>query len=223
MSANRYPGVVHPRGFEHLAAFRRGLFPVFEYEAGAGRLRKTVAAVHGENTTLVVYELAEGSAPAALELRPLLTWRDYHALGPGAVLSQEAVFENDVLRISQPPEVFFRAPRAGFDSRSDLYHRFRYEMERRRGLDFEEDLWTPGRLVRELAPGERLGIVISASDPRGRDACELLEQERQHREGILARLPAQDDLTRALGLAADQFVVRRGEGFRTLIAGYHWL
>ena len=56
LGCNRFPGTVAPRGFEHLESFRKDLFPVFEYEAGGVRLRKTVAAVAGENTTLVLYE-----------------------------------------------------------------------------------------------------------------------------------------------------------------------
>ena len=222
LSANRYPGAVHPRGFEHLVSFRRGLFPVFEYRAGGVGLRKTVAAVHGENTTLVIYELTEDSGPAGLVLRPLLTQRDYHALGPGTDLSQEAHFAHDVLRIARDRQVFIQAPGAVFDCRPDWYHRFRYEVEQRRGLDFEEDLWTPGLLIRDLAPGQRLGIVISTSNPRGRDASALLEQETARRGEILSLLGTQDQKIHTLGLAADQFVVRRGEDLRTIIAGYHW-
>ncbi len=218
LSSNRYPGAVHPRGFEHLVSFDRGLFPVFEYAAGGVRLRKTVAAVHGENTTLVVYELLEGG-PARLDLRPFLTRRDYHALGPAWDFSPEAAFEEGVLRHA---DACIRAPGSEFHAAPDWYHRFEYEVERRRGLDSEEDLWTPGVLTRELAPGQRWGIVISTADPRDRDAEALLEQERQRREDVLARLPAQDELTRTLGLAADQFVVRRGNDLRTIIAGYHW-
>src|ERR1700746_2403482 len=33
LSANRYPGVVHPQGFRYLKKFRLNPFPVFTYEA----------------------------------------------------------------------------------------------------------------------------------------------------------------------------------------------
>ena len=63
------------------------------------RLRKTIAAVHGENTTLVLYEL-EGAPPpsslrdtVSLDLRPFLTWRDCHALGTSADLSETVKLE----------------------------------------------------------------------------------------------------------------------------------
>ena len=42
LGCNRFPGVIHPRGFEHLLRFDRALFPVWEYALPSGRLRKTV-------------------------------------------------------------------------------------------------------------------------------------------------------------------------------------
>src|ERR1700694_5487232 len=33
LSANRYPGVIHPQGFHYLKQFRLDPFPVFTYEA----------------------------------------------------------------------------------------------------------------------------------------------------------------------------------------------
>src|SRR2546429_8342227 len=34
LSANRYPGVIHPEGFRYLREFRLDPFPIFVYEAG---------------------------------------------------------------------------------------------------------------------------------------------------------------------------------------------
>src|SRR5690242_18292063 len=59
LATNQYPGTLHPRGVDHLVSFERGVFPVAEFRVGGARLRKTVAAIHGENTTVVLYELVE--------------------------------------------------------------------------------------------------------------------------------------------------------------------
>src|ERR1043165_7928872 len=59
LATNQFPGAVHPRGAEHLVSFWRAAFPVSEFAVGGARLRKTVAAIHGENTTVIVYELLE--------------------------------------------------------------------------------------------------------------------------------------------------------------------
>ncbi|HEX2223077.1 MAG TPA: glycogen debranching enzyme N-terminal domain-containing protein, partial [Thermoanaerobaculia bacterium] len=67
LGCNRFPGAVAPRGHEYLTSFEKDLFPVFEYEAGGVRLKKTVAALDGENTTLVLYEVLEAPGPFVLQ------------------------------------------------------------------------------------------------------------------------------------------------------------
>jgi predicted glycogen debranching enzyme len=56
LSANEYPGAIHPRGFELLHEFRLDPFPVFVYRAGNVEIEKRVFMVHAENTTVVEYE-----------------------------------------------------------------------------------------------------------------------------------------------------------------------
>jgi glycogen debranching enzyme len=224
LSCNQFPGTIVPRGFEHLTAFRKDLFPVFDLEAGGVRLRKTVAAVDGENTTLVLYEVVEAPGPFILSLRPFLAARDLHDLAAAnSEICQETPFAVGTLRLRpypDVPELFLQVPEAEFRANPQWWYRFEYEVDRRRGLEFQEDLWTPGVFGRELNAGDRLGIVISTRDPAGRDAFALLEKERRRREKILKALPVQDDLARSLALAADGFLVRRGPGQRAVIAGY---
>ncbi|HKQ62461.1 MAG TPA: amylo-alpha-1,6-glucosidase [Candidatus Polarisedimenticolaceae bacterium] len=226
LGCNRFPGAIHPRGYEHLAAFTRGLFPVFDYAAGGVRLRKTVAALHGENTTLILYELLEADAPLALELRPFLAARDYHGLArANAAIGHDLAFADGRLRCrpyATAPELWLAAAGASFRHEPAWWYRFEYALERERGLDFEEDLWTPGLLVVPLRPGERLAVVASTGDPTGRDPWALFERERARREALVAGIDPADRMRRRLVLAADQFVVRRGDELRTIIAGYHW-
>jgi predicted glycogen debranching enzyme len=226
LSCNQFPGAVAPKGYEHLTSFRKDLFPVFEFEAGGVKLRKTVAAVDGENTTLVLYEVLEAPGPFILSLRPFLAARDQHALSaanPG--INQESPFEDGILSLHpypEAPELFVQVPGAELLRNPQWWYRFEYELDRRRGADFQEDLWTPGVLGRELAAGGRLGIVISTRNPAGRDAFALFEKERKRREKLLKALPVQDDFARYLALAADGFVVRKGPNQKAVIAGYPW-
>src|SRR5437868_8997582 len=50
LSANRYPGVIHPEGFRYLREFRLDPFAIFVYEAGGVTVEKRVFMVDGENT-----------------------------------------------------------------------------------------------------------------------------------------------------------------------------
>jgi glycogen debranching enzyme len=166
----------------------------------------------------------EAPGPFILSLRPFLAARDRQALtAANAEISQETPFAGGTLRLrpyADGPEVFIQVPGADFRANPQWWYRFEYEVDRRRGLDFQEDLWTPGVFGRELNAGDRLGIVISTQDPAGRDAFALLEKERRRREKILKALPVQDDFARYLALAADSFLVRRGSNRRAVIAGY---
>lgn len=223
LGCNQFPGTIAPRGFQHLASFTQDLFPAFEYEAGGVRLRKTVAAVDGENTTLVLYEVLEAPGPFLLSLRPFVAARNLEALASAnGEISQETSFADGTLRLhpyAGTPEVFLQVPGADFHANPQWWYRFEYEADRRRGRDFQEDLWTPGLFGRELGPGDRLGVIVSTASPADRDAFALFEKERKRREKILQGLPVQDPLARFLALAADAFLIRRG---RAVIAGYPW-
>ncbi len=226
LAASRFPGAIHPRGFEHLTSFRRSLFPSFEYACGGVRLRKTVASVNGENTTLILYEVLAAPGPFLLELRPFFAGRDYHALvHANSSVHRDGEFAGGTLAYQSydgVPRVFLRAPGSAYRPEPDWYYGFEYAREEERGLDFREDLFTPGVLTIPLAPGARLGVIASTADPAGWTAWDLLAVERRRREAEAAAFGNSDPLCRALAAAADQFVVRRGEGLRTVIAGYHW-
>src|SRR5215471_20235909 len=53
LSANRYPGVIHPQGFRYLKQFRLDPFPIFTFRVDGLEIEKTVFMVQGENTTVI--------------------------------------------------------------------------------------------------------------------------------------------------------------------------
>ena len=63
LGCNVYPGAIHPKGYEYLESFAKDLFPVFVYKAEGIHIQKTIAAVHGENTTLVIYQVLDAGHP----------------------------------------------------------------------------------------------------------------------------------------------------------------
>ena len=223
LSTNQFPGAVHPQGFQHLLSFTRDLFPVFEYEAGGALLRKTIAAVQGENTTIVLYELLAGEM--TLELRPFLAARDYHALAKANHFARrEGAFEGEVYAHTMydtMPALFLSMPGFTFEAQPDWWRNFEYPKEQERGLEAHEDLFTPGVFRRRVAGAARVAIIASTEVPRGRDGIELFDAERQRRQQLVRNAGIRGQLGRALILAADQFIVPRGSN-RSVIAGYHW-
>jgi predicted glycogen debranching enzyme len=226
LGSNQYPGLVHPQGYTHLVHFSRDLFPEFIYEAGGVILRKTVAAVHGENTTLLTYEVLFAEQAFTLELLPLIAGRDFHSLthaNPGIQVG--FAFDGGVFQTKpypDSPNLFISVPGATFRAEPNWYYHFEYAIERYRGQDFQEDLFTPGKFSLELHEGDTVGIIISTEPPFHRNAFALLDKERRRRESLLEGPKGQKGLPKILTLAADQFVVKRGEDLKTIIAGYHW-
>jgi predicted glycogen debranching enzyme len=226
LDANAFPGAVHPRGFERLERFELGLFPELTFAAAGFRLRRAVAAIHGGNRTVVRYALDAASAPVELELRPFLAGRDIHELRRAAPERAWRLVEADEtagryrFATDGEPAVTIAAPGAAFEPAADWWRDFELAEERARGFDFVEDLFTPGVLRLRLAPGAEATVVLAAEDEAG-DGPTLWAAERARREALLARAGFADPLPQRLVLAADAFVVRRGDGW-SLIAGYPW-
>ncbi|MCL7488497.1 MAG: glycogen debranching enzyme N-terminal domain-containing protein [Desulfobulbaceae bacterium] len=226
LACNYYPGIVYPTGYNYLQSFAKDLFPRFTYSAGGIRVQKTIAAINGENTTLVLYEVLESPAPFVLELQPFVAYREYHGLAhANDSIQRHGHFQEGIFRVRPydgVPELFISIPGAEFVPSPDWYFNYEYPVEQQRGLDFHEDLFTYGMFKLKLEAGQRIGIIISTRDPAGRDAFELRCREEKRRQDLLHFLPNRDDFPVMLTLAADQFLVQRSEKLRTIIAGYHW-
>lgn len=105
------------------------------------------------------------------------------------------------------------------------YYNLQYDRERIRGLDFEEDLFCPGRWAIELVPEVPVGITLATVETDGAEAHSILGAAETHEaevigEGVLGG--SADTRVRALLVAADSFVARRDSGQTTIVAGFHW-
>ena len=236
LSTNRYPGVVHPRGYEFVSRFRLDPFPVFTYDVRGIEIEKTIFMIHGENTTVVQYELKaagydvpsgahDGVRQLQLELRPLLAFRDYHGLArENRALNAHVDMDVASMRV-QPypgaPALYITHGGGDVTPSGYWYRRFEYDAERARGLDFVEDLFNPCVLTLDLDARRTLTIVASTGPVDSGRVGEARHVEEDRRRSIAAASRKPDEFSRTLVAAADQFIVARGRG-RTVIAGYHW-
>jgi predicted glycogen debranching enzyme len=223
LSANQYPGVIHPDGFKHQTAFRLDPFPVFTYEVEDLRLEKTVFMVQGENTIVVQYELhhARGSRDqnVRLEVRPLTAFRDYHstthensALNPRVETADGQITFKPYADL---PPLHLAHDEADVDANGVWYRNFQYAVEQERGLDFVEDLFNPWVITFDLNARSKVSIIASTEQ---HDASHA---ETYRKAELERRATGHDDFVAALAHAADQFIVARERG-ETVIAGYHW-
>jgi len=216
---------IQPNGNDYLDGFSKELFPQWDYEVNGIKLKKTIAMVHGENTVLIIYDVLEAPQPFTLELLPLMAGRDHHSLAhEGPEMHWHVNFENGVFH-NQPDgrtDVFISIPGSAYRHSPQWYHNFQYIVEQYRGLDHTEDLFNHGVFSVELQQGDSLGIIVSTENPEGKNAHELLTKENMRRQLLISHQP-DDETFELLTLAADQFIVKKGGSFKTIIAGYHWL
>ena len=224
LSANQYPGVVHPQGFNYQAGFRLDPFPTFTYEIEGVRIEKSVFMVQGENTTVIQYELLTRTSPNAirLEIRPLLAFRDYHStMHENGALNYHFETAHGQTRFkpySDLPTLHLAHDPAELDSNGFWYRNFQYAIEQERGLDFAEDLFSPCGFTFDLKATGKISIIAS-TEPR--DANDADNYRRAELERRLASKKQADKFFTSLTTAADQFIVARERG-ETVIAGYHW-
>ncbi|MBI3949349.1 MAG: glycogen debranching enzyme N-terminal domain-containing protein [Acidobacteria bacterium] len=184
LSANQHPGVVHPQGYRHLNQFRLDPFPVFTYEIEGIEIEKSVFMIHGENSTIIQYGLRTTNHEprttnhVSLELRPLIAFRDYHSTThENGALNPYVHQETGSATVSPHeglPALHFAHDADELDATGYWHRNFEYAIERERGLDFVEDLFSPfalkfdsswcGKTSRRSSPGIT-GSQIGAGTP----------------------------------------------------------
>lgn len=238
LGANQYPGAIHPEGFQLQTGFRLDPFPVFSYEVDGLEIEKSVFMVQGENTTVVQYQLRSQALSKVrantitLEIRPLAAFRDYHnTTHENSALNSQVEIADGLVSFkpySDQPVLHIAHVDGEIEANGFWYHNFEYRVERERGLDFQEDLFSPFALKFTIDPlsltgksGARLSIIASTEHCEAKKADTYRAREIKRRQAIISTLSIDSDLVRVLTVAADQYLVARAEQ-KTIIAGYHW-
>ena len=221
LSTNFYPGAVFPDGNQLLVEFRLDPWPTWVYRVGTVKVERTIFMLHGQQTTVVSWRLVEGER-ARLFVRPLLSGRDYHCLHHENSSLRTQVDSGEGLVTLQPypslPSVYLHH-NGVYAHRPEWYRHFQYPEEQARGLDHEEDLFSPGELSYDLSASTHAVALFTLEGTAVPDVGDLRAREHARRSLVCAGID--DDLTARLTVAAEHFIVRRST-HRTLIAGYPW-
>jgi predicted glycogen debranching enzyme len=235
LSANCYPGVVHPQGFRYLKQFRLDPYPVFTYEIEGIEIEKSVFMIHGENSTAVNYEVKKNNHPERiknlrLELRPLIAFRDYHSTTHENGSINREIEQRTGLATVTPyqglPPLHLAHNALELRKTGDWYRNFEYDVERERGLDFAEDLFNPCLLRFDLRLRRQASVIASTEPHDVAQVPEYRQAEITRRRIVTVSSPIasvldHDAFAQDLANAADQYIVSRGDQ-KTVIAGYHW-
>ena len=230
LSSQAYaPDVIHPAGRTLLVEFQRDPWPTWRFLLPDGASVVHEICVSRETrATAVRWSYCAGAdsppgtnnLPLKLCVRPFLSGRDYHGTmrEHAGILRAEQIADHRVdWQIGTAP-VISALHNGAYDSAPDWYRRFFYQIEHERGLDDNEDLFSPGELSFDLRATAAC-LWFAAQLPEGTpstaataaDWDRMAHAERQRRPPV--RYPEQR--------AAEAFLVRREAGY-TIIAGYPW-
>jgi predicted glycogen debranching enzyme len=223
LSCQQYPGDSVPLNSDGLESFRLDPFPTWTYVWGDTKIEKSYFLRYGEDTGMVTYRALSGG-PVELEVRPLFSFRDHHALG-----RKDDRFEGRVhargngMAIDLPTtgQLIVSSAEGRMESAPLWFNRQVYAEEKQRGMESEEDVFGPGVFYFTLVEGSSVSLVFSVAESAPISVDEGTQEEREQREKIVQGSLVRGRLGGALSLAADQFLVSRGEG-TTVIAGYPW-
>ncbi|MEI8015319.1 MAG: amylo-alpha-1,6-glucosidase [Nitrospira sp.] len=225
LSTNLYPGVVHPAGYEHCIEFSTGPWPTWTFDCNGLMVQREILSIHGRDIVMVRWKLL-GRKPsrAVLRVRLKLTGRDYHSTHhENGSLSTEAQVGNGMVLwhpYSDLPQVrTFHS--GGYRHEPIWYRHIQLPVELQRGLDAEEDWWSPGEFTFELESGSTTILALTSETVDRLDVVALAKGEKSRRDRARQVTRAADSLAGELWCAAERFLAERGTG-QTVIAGYPW-
>jgi predicted glycogen debranching enzyme len=222
LGTHQFPHVVPTGGYRYLSRFDQDPLPRWTFRVGAGTFEQTIGLVRGQNAIVLRY-LWRGPGPVGLTVRPLLALRAFHTLvrEHGSMVQSVELRQGEVRVRPVPsmPRVVF-GHKATFIGSPDWWRRFEYLVEQARGLEFQEDLWTPGIFSIPLAPNVPAYIVASVDVLPTRPPEELMDDTA----AILRRDdpgPGHPTAIRRLSIAAGAFRADQAAD-PGIIAGYPW-
>jgi predicted glycogen debranching enzyme len=217
--------------------------PVWTYEIGGAVFEKRIVAPHRQNTIYLQYRCLSGAMQ--LHLRPYVTYRMHDArLGEGHAGAFPVTISSGRYEIPLPHgapslKLCIRPRNGVFVAHEVISEGVSYRVDRDRGSEHLQDLFSPGYFTIQLSEGTSVALVASVESWDMLDVgCDDIVQAEQRRlDTLMSLAPAlqADELGRQLQLAADQFIVRpgarpeeqalaqaAGDEAKTIIAGYHW-
>lgn len=216
------PDVIAPENRAPIEDFTIQPWPTWRFSLrDGGILQQELFIPHEKPTVVIRWSVVGDAQRLRLRLRPFLSGRDYHSLHhENPAFTFEPSRQQDCLTWRP----YAGIPAVNLLSNGEYKHHplwfrnFLYASERERGLDYLEDLASPGIVHWDLSQADAV-LVLTASDEYahkeiGKDSfCafvhRIADDERRRREQNL-----HDRL-------ADAYIVTRAGG-KTVVAGYPW-
>lgn len=222
LALHRFEGVYEPRGHKYITDFEYTPTPTITYRVGGVILKKELLWIHNRTQLMIRYTLVDAHSDTTLRLRPLLAFRDKHALSKANMDADGRAYPIPYgvkcrlydgfpwlnMQLSKEESEFVAAP--------DWYYNFEYRKELARGYEGHEDLLTPGYFEFSIKKGE--SVIFSAAT----DLMASPETISAVYADALSHRTHKIDFLSCLEHSARQFVIRRPGNRTEVVAGYPW-
>ena len=227
------PAHLAPRGFHHLDRFERGA----EYVRWTYRIRdytvvREVTLGWRRGGGAVAYRISGPAGAVRVLLQPMIRLHDFHHLVRCGRDRYRVLGTAAGIRVQNPLGELHLATSAGqFHSVPDWWFNFKYREETLRGMDDEEDLFTPGEFRHTFDAADenrqfvlRTAMSLDGCKPPAGETASKTRHIRAIQERMRSSLPSLSQQAELL-CASDDFVVPRHvgeEASTTILAGYPW-
>lgn len=228
LATHKYPDTVFPSGFNYISKFILVPFPLWVYQSGDFTIKKKIFMIHNSNTTCILYNIRSRREGALLRIFPLVNSRDFHyTVRSGELSFTQKTNPAGVKLESSNGCTFSLSSNLSYHSDPKWYYNFEYDIEKKRGLNFQEDNFNSGYFESKLKLGTSHFFIAVSTEDVSSLTLEQVEEfytRETYRQNLLA---FNSRLTEPFALkllrATDPFIVKNpSSGESTVIAGYHW-
>jgi glycogen debranching enzyme len=189
LGACQYPGVVTPRGFEHLAGFTPAPEPEWTWEVDGVRVTRRLTLLRRPAGVRLTYSATEA---CPLRVRIFTATRGYHALGTDAWSPLQ-----------------FSMTGAAWEPAGVWYRNLEYLEELGRGFPFREDLWSPGSFL-GTANAQFTASLGEPGEPHTQTGADVFLCRKDGRLTLLAGYPWFTDWGRDTFIALPGLLIETG-------------
>ncbi len=220
LAVHKYPGgVYYPTGHKYIRDFVAEPIPKLTFRVGSVVITKEILLAQDDDRVLIRYKIIEGPSKINIRFKPLLAFRNIHALSKANVNvnTKYSTIPNGIcVKMYEP----YSSMHIQFSKKveyihvPDWYYKIEYHEEQKRGYDYQEDLFVPGFFEIRTKKGD--DFIIAA----GLDEIKPSAIKRVFENELSKRIP-RDSFLHCLINSAQQFIARKN-GKTEVIAGFPW-
>lgn len=214
--------------------FKKDVGVHFNYSTGQFKLVKSIYMMSDVDIIAIEYNFSSIQEKFEFILRPLAAMRNYHYLAKRAD-SFSSEWQEDFLAIENKTlpdaRLLMATDEMAFVEDSQWWHNFFYRVEKRRGFDYTDDLWSPGYFRRTIDGPARIILWAGFGDKSlthrmaGLDVDVIIDDLKLQQKQLINNLKSKDDTVQLLAVAGEQFIIdRKIEKLKTksILAGFPW-